>query len=69
MLKVLNSQLIGMLIWVAPIQVLTLAHKQNVLPSILREITIYESKYEMEHERARMILGLNTLLLLPEKPA
>ncbi len=29
---------------------------------------MYESKYELEHERARVILGLNSLLLLPEKP-
>jgi hypothetical protein len=45
MLKVLNSQLMGLLLWVAPVQVLTLAHKQNVLVQLLREVTIYESKY------------------------
>jgi hypothetical protein len=68
MLKVLNSQLMAMLLWVAPVQVLTLAHKQNHLSQLLREVTIYESKYEQEHERARVILGLSSLLSLPEKP-
>ena len=69
MLKVLNSQLLALLLWTAPIQKLTIAHKQNMLPTLLKEITIYESKYEQEHERARIILGINSLLLLPEKPA
>ena len=69
MLKVLNSQLLALLLWTAPIQTLTNAHKQNMLPALLKEITVYESKYEQEHERARVILGINSLLLLPEKPA
>lgn len=68
MLKVLNSQLMGLLLWVAPVQILSLAHKQNLLSQLLREVTMYESKYEAEHERARVILGLNSLLALPEKP-
>ncbi len=45
MLKVLNSQLMAMLLWVAPVQILTIAHKQNLLNQLLREVTIYESKY------------------------
>lgn len=68
MLKVLNSQLLALLLWAAPLQTLTSAHKHNMLPALLREVTLYESKYEHEHERARVILGLNALLLLPEKP-
>ncbi len=47
MLKILNSQLIGMLLWVSPIQILALAHKQNMLSLLLREVTCYESKYEL----------------------
>lgn len=68
MMKSLTSQLIGMLIWLAPTQVLTLAHKDKILETYLKELIGYHNKYEMEHERARVILGLNSLLLLPEKP-
>ena len=45
MLKVLNSQLLAMLLWVAPVQILTLAHKQNLLTQFLKEVIVYESKY------------------------
>ena len=65
MLRVLNSQLLAMLLWVAPKHVLTLAHKDSLLPTLLRELTNYENKYEESHERARVILGLNSLLALP----
>lgn len=68
MMKSLTSQLIGMLLWLAPTQVLTLAHKDKLLETFLKELIGYHNKYEMEHERARVILGLNSLLLLPEKP-
>lgn len=68
MLKVLNSQLLAMLLWVAPVQILTLAHKQNLLTQFLKEVIVYESKYTQEQERARSILGLSTLIALPEKP-
>lgn len=67
-MKSLTSQLIGLLLWVAPTQVLTLAHKDNILEVILKEIISEKSKYEMEHERARVLLGLNSLLSLVEKP-
>lgn len=40
-LKILNSQLIGMLLWIAPIQILTVAHKQNWLTTLLHEVTVY----------------------------
>lgn len=68
MMKALTSQLIGMLLWLAPTQVLNLAHKDNILSIFLRELISYHNKYEMEHERARVILGLCSLLSLPEKP-
>ncbi len=68
MMKALTSQLIGMLLWLAPTLTLTLAHRDGLLPTFLKELVSYHAKYEMEHERARVILGLNSLLLLPEKP-
>ena len=68
MLKVLNSQLIAMLMWLAPMQILTQAHSENLLPVLLKELTSYENKYEETHERSRVILGLNSLLALPQKP-
>lgn len=36
MLKTLNSQLLGLLFWLSPISTLTLAHKFNILPSVLK---------------------------------
>ena len=51
--------------WLAPTQTLTLAHKDNLLTVLLRELTNYEPKYEEVHERSRTILGLNALLALP----
>jgi hypothetical protein len=45
-----------------------LAHKDKILETFLKEMVGYYNKYEMEHERARVILGINSLLLLPEKP-
>ena len=36
MLKTLNSQLLGLLFWLNPINTLTLAHKFNILPSVLK---------------------------------
>lgn len=69
MIKLLTSQLLGLLVWATPKLALTLAHRDQQLDRLLKELTGYESKYEMEHERARTILGLNTLLALPEKPA
>lgn len=68
MIKSLTSQLLGMLLWLAPTHVLTLAHHDNLVPVLLKELVSYHHKYEMEHERARVILGLNSLLALPEKP-
>jgi hypothetical protein len=67
-MKSLTSQLIGMLLWLAPTHVLTLAHKDKILETFLKELVGYYNKYEMEHERARVILGINSLLLLPQKP-
>jgi len=64
MIKVLTSQLLGILIWSSPTQILTLAHRDKLLPNLFKELTIYDAKYEMEHERARVILGLNALLCL-----
>jgi hypothetical protein len=34
----------------------------------MRELMIYEGKYEEEHERQRVILGLSSLMKHPEKP-
>lgn len=68
MMKALTSQLIGVLLWLAPTHVLTLAHKDKILDAYLKELTGYHSKYEMEHERARVILGINSILALPNKP-
>lgn len=68
MMRALTSQLIGTLLWLAPTHVLNLAHKDNILDSYLKELTGYHSKYEMEHERARVILGINSILTLPTKP-
>ena len=68
MMKSLTSQLVGMLLWLAPTQVLTLAHNDNNLDNMLKEVITHQNKYELEHERARVILGINSLLLLPEKP-
>jgi hypothetical protein len=67
-MKSLTSQLIGLLLWLAPTQALTLAHKDNLLDTFLKELVSYHAKYELEHERARVILGLNSLLALPQKP-
>lgn len=41
MLKILNSQLIALLLWICPTQILTLAHNQKMLPALLKEITSY----------------------------
>jgi hypothetical protein len=49
MLKILNAQVLSLLLWTAPVQVLTLAHKQNMLPQLFKEVTIYETKYELQH--------------------
>ena len=68
MIKSLTSQLIGLVLWLAPTQILTLAHKDNMLDFILKEISMEKNKYEMEHQRARVLLGLNSLLSLQEKP-
>lgn len=38
MMKSLTSQLVGMLLWLAPTQVLTLAHNDNKLEGILKEV-------------------------------
>ena len=65
MMKALTSQLIGMLLWLAPTNTLNLAHRDNLLQTFLKELISYQNKYEMEHERARVIFGLNTLLGLP----
>jgi hypothetical protein len=34
----------------------------------MKELLSYEPKYEEEHERQRIILGLSTLIKYPEKP-
>ena len=34
----------------------------------MKELIVYEPKYEEEHERQRVILGLSTLMKHPEKP-
>lgn len=34
----------------------------------MKELITYESKYEEEHERQRVILGLTSLMKHPEKP-
>lgn len=34
----------------------------------MKEFISYESKYEEEHERQRVILGLSALMKHPEKP-
>ena len=49
MMRSLTSQLVGLLLWLAPTQVLTLAHKDNMLHSILKEISNDKHKYELEH--------------------
>ena len=49
MIKSLTSQLIGLVLWLAPTQILTLAHKDNMLEFILKEISMEKNKYEMEH--------------------
>ena len=36
MMRSLTSQLLGLLIWLAPTQILTLAHKDNILDTILK---------------------------------
>ena len=36
MMKSLTSQLLGLLIWLAPTITLTLAHKDNILENILK---------------------------------
>ena len=51
MMKSLTSQLVGMLLWLAPTQVLTLAHNDHNLDNMLKEIITYQNKYELEHER------------------
>lgn len=67
-LKVQNSQLLGLLFWVAPRQIIDLAHRQNLIHLVLREITSYDKRYQTKYENARVILGLNSLLLLPDRP-
>ena len=49
MMKALTSQLIGLLLWLAPTVVLTLAHRDGLLSVFLKELVSYHSKYEMEH--------------------
>ena len=68
MMRALTSQLIAMLLWLAPAAALSLAHRDGLLATFLKELVGYHTKFEMEHERARLLLGINTLLLLPQKP-
>ena len=68
MMKVLNSQLMGLLLWIAPTQTLNSVHKDGQLDNLWKELMVHQAKLEMYHERARVILGLNSLLSLPEKP-
>lgn len=49
MLRILNSQLLALLIWAAPTQVLSHAHSKTMLATMLKEVISYEPKYEMEH--------------------
>lgn len=46
MLKIINSQLLGLLVWICPTHVLSLAHKDNLLPVLLRQLVSYQSKYQ-----------------------
>lgn len=68
-LKVINSQLLGMLLWTAPSQILHLAHSQNKLDIVFRQITAHERRYEHDYQRARVILGVNSLLLFANESA
>ena len=34
----------------------------------MKELIMYEAKYEEEHERQRVILGLSSLMKHPDKP-
>lgn len=36
MIKILTSQLIGLLLWVNPILILTIAHKQNMIMVLIK---------------------------------
>lgn len=47
MIKILNSQMLGLLLWCSPTQLLTLAHRDQSLPILFKELVSYESKYEM----------------------
>ena len=62
LMKVVNSQLLGLLCWVAPVQILNIAFNNKILPIVIRELTSYTSKYEYDHERCRVILGINAIL-------
>ena len=41
---------------------------RRVADLFMKELTVYEPKYEEEHERQRVILGLSTLMKHTEKP-
>lgn len=67
-LKVLNSQLQGLLLWINPALALKFIEKENIAEKFMKELLSYEAKYEEEHERQRVILGLSSLMKHPEKP-
>ncbi len=67
-LRVLNSQLQGLLMWINPTLVLKFIEKENIAEQFMKELLAYEPKYEEEHERQRIILGLTSLMKHPDKP-
>ena len=44
MMKTLNAQLIGLLLWIVPTQTLTSAHKDGQLENFLKEMTAHQAK-------------------------
>jgi hypothetical protein len=67
-LRVLNSQLQGLLLWICPALTYKFIEKEKIADLFMKELTVYEPKYEEEHERQRVILGLSTLMKHTEKP-
>lgn len=67
-LRVLNSQLEGLMLWISPALTIKFIEKEKIEAQFMKELTAYESKYEEEHERQRVILGLTALMKHPEKP-
>lgn len=45
-LKVLNSQLQGLLLWINPGLVLKFIEKENIAEVFMKELLVYEGKYE-----------------------